>query len=126
MIVVKIKALKDFELDTTLEERFLVKGEITSVKFKDKQQVEDLLKFDNFVEAGSEELEKKEIPIIRKPISSDTESVQVLKTGLGGDFEISDYLTNKVGERSVEEKLQKILDSPSMPIQVMSDSSIPG
>ena len=94
MIAVKIKALKDFELDTTLEERFLSRGEVTFVKFKDEQQVRELLEFPNFVRAGKDEKEKKEIPIIQKPISPEIESVQTSDSGLAGDFRIEDHLTN--------------------------------
>lgn len=68
------------------------------VKFKNKSQVEDLLKFSNFVRAKPEELEKKVIPIIKKPGPPVQEEAS---PGLDGDFNVEAYLTNRVDDNHV-------------------------
>jgi hypothetical protein len=59
----KIKALRDFNLDTTLDSRMLVAGEVTVMKFKNPAQFADLLNLGYFVEAGEEPVQRV-LPVV--------------------------------------------------------------
>jgi len=60
----KIRALKDFELTTIVDAKFFVKGEVATVKFKNRNEYLNLLEYKNFVEARPDEAEGKVIPVV--------------------------------------------------------------
>jgi len=64
MIQRKIKALRDFTLNTYYESYFLVEGEVKSVVFKNQRMYEDHLSSDNFIPAKPDEEEVKSIPVV--------------------------------------------------------------
>ncbi|MHA1883080.1 MAG: hypothetical protein ACTSUO_08550 [Candidatus Thorarchaeota archaeon] len=74
----KIKALTDFELFTSVETKFFVKGEVATVRFKNRFEYESLLKFGNFVEAAPNEPEVKPIPVVTEDIPAVTENTSTV------------------------------------------------
>ncbi len=60
----KIRALIDCTLNTTIESKSLLAGEVAAVRFKDKFQFNELLKLHNFVEVNIGEPERRVIPIV--------------------------------------------------------------
>jgi len=75
MILKRIRALQDFELGTTLDAKFFVKGEVAGVRFKNEKECKDLMAGGNFEEVDSSVPENRVIPILRsedaKPISEE-------------------------------------------------------
>jgi len=84
----RIRALCDFSLNTQIEDRSFINGEVADVKFISEQQFNSLLKFKKFEEVDVTVPVECVIPIIEKPLVIENKE----------EFVLEDNLKNKVDE----------------------------
>lgn len=106
MIEKTIKAITDSELKTCFGFHYLVEGEVKRIQFKSQKAFEALLQLGSFVEAGRDEKETKNIPVILPKV--DEEAIVAVEPE----------------EKPTVEELEGVLNGPEVPIEVMSDGSI--
>lgn len=90
----KIRALCDFSLNTLIEDKTFISGEVATIKFMSRKQFNSFLEFKKFEEVDEIVPVERIIPIIEEPPIEEIPTVVEDREG----FVLEDNIKNKVDD----------------------------